>query len=266
VGARTLVVSHNITPARFFWAHQPVDAARCTLARDQLAGLARAAGALAGVSQFNARELRELSGRQAEVIPILLDRSTLPEPGPQPPSGPPTVLFVGRLAPHKRQDLVIEAFARLRRGRPDARLVLVGTALNSEFEAELRQLAERLAPGAVRFETGGIPREQLAELYRRAHVFLCLSEHEGFGIPLLEAFHFGIPVIARDAGAVGEVVADAGLLLGSDDNVTVAAELVALVMADPQLGDELRQRGRRRLEAYDPETTASKMRAAVESL
>jgi glycosyltransferase involved in cell wall biosynthesis len=267
VGRTTLLVSHNVTPPRYFWAHQPVDAARCTLARDQLGELALAAGEVAGVSGFNARQLRELSGRSAEVIPILFEASPPPAPdraGPEP--GAPRVLFVGRLAPHKRQDLVIEAFARLRQRHPGARLNLVGTSLNGEFEAELRRMADALAPGGVSFETGGISREQLANRYRLADVFLCLSEHEGFGIPLLEAFHCGVPVIARDAGAVGEVVGDAGLLLGEEDNVAVAAELLSALVSDPELRDELRRRGRRRLEAYDPEATAAKMRAAIEAL
>jgi L-malate glycosyltransferase len=267
VGRSTLLVSHNVTPPRYFWAHQPVDAARCTLAREQLAELALAAGGVAGVSEFNARQLRELSGRSAEVIPILFDRSALAPPAPSGPgSGQATVLFVGRLAPHKRQDLVIEAFARFRRRRPEARLVLVGTSLNPEFEAELRRMADQLAPGAVAFDTGGISRAQLVERYRAADAFLCLSEHEGFGIPLLEAFHFGVPVIARDAGAVGEVVGDAGILLGDRDSVAVAAELLSAVSSDPELRDELRRRGWERLEAYDPEATAAKMRSAIESL
>ena len=222
IGSDTLLVSHNVTPARYFWAYQPVDAARCTLARDQLAELARAAGAVAGVSEFNAHELGQLSGRDAGVIPILFDRSGLPSPGPEPPPGPPTVLFVGRLAPHKRQDLVIRAFARFQRRWPEARLMLVGTSLTDEIETELRALAGELAPGAVSFETAGVGPERLAQHYRSAHAFLCLSEHEGFGIPLLEAFHFEVPVIAREAGAVGEVVGDAGVLLGAEDDVATA--------------------------------------------
>jgi glycosyltransferase involved in cell wall biosynthesis len=262
IGEHTLLVSHNVTPPRFFWTHRPVDAAMSSLAQDQLARLAHAAGALAGVSQFNAQELRQLSGREPEVIPVLFDRTALPAPGAQPPPRPPLILFVGRLAPHKRQDLVIRAFERFRARQPDARLVLVGTTLNDEFEAELRAMAS----SAVTFHTEGISREQLAELYRSAHAFLCLSEHEGFCIPLLEAFHFGVPVIARDAAAVGEVVGDAGLLLGPEDDVAVAAELLSIVTSDEELRSELRARGERRLGAYDSGATAARMRAVIESL
>jgi glycosyltransferase involved in cell wall biosynthesis len=261
---RSLLISHNVTPARYFWAYEPVEGVRCELARGQLADLARRAGALAGVSEYNASELRELSAREAEVIPVLFERAAMPAAS-GPPPGPPTVLFVGRIAPHKRQDLVIRAFARYRRVRPDARLVLVGVPLTLEFGAGLERLAAELAPGAVTFETG-ISRERLAEHYRSAHAFLCLSEHEGFCIPLLEAFHFGVPVIARDAAAVGEVVGDAGVLVGEEDNLQTVAELLRIVIEDPELRAELRARGERRLAAYEYAGTAERLRERLTAL
>jgi len=263
---RSLLVSHNVTPARYFWEFEPLDAARCALAREQLAALGRDATALAGVSAFNARELGELSGREVDVIPVLFDPARLGPAGEGEPPGPPTVLFVGRLAPHKRQDLIIRAFARLRGAVPDARLVLVGTPLNPAFEQALRELAETLAPGAVSFETAGISTERLAAHYRSAHVFLSLSEHEGFGIPLLEAFHFGVPVVARDAAAVGEVVGEAGVLLAAEDRVATVAEVLRIVLADPELRAELRERGRRRLRDYDHARTEAVMRSRLEAL
>ena len=165
--------------------------------------------------------------------------------------------------PHKRQDLVIRAFARWRDGAPGARLVLVGTPLSETFAASLRRLADDLAPGAVSFESA-LSAAQLWEHYRQAGAFVCLSEHEGFCIPLLEAFHFGVPVIARDAGAVGEVVADAGVLLSGADGVAVVAELLSIVMDDGELRAELARRGARRLAAYDFGGTAELVRAGVQ--
>jgi glycosyltransferase involved in cell wall biosynthesis len=261
---RTLLVSHNVTPSRYFWASEPVNAAVCELGREQLSGLAAMAGALAGVSEFNARELEQMSGRAAEVIPVLLDRSSLPPAGPEPP-GPPTILFVGRLVPHKRQDLLIDAFARYRRIAPDARLVLVGSPVTEEFGVGLRALADRIAPGGVTFESE-ISRNRLISHYAQAHVFLCLSEHEGFCIPLLEALHFGVPVIARDAGAVAEVLGDAGVLLGAEDRLATVVELLRIVVGDGELRAELRARGERRLERYDAARTAERLRQALSTL
>jgi glycosyltransferase involved in cell wall biosynthesis len=260
----SLLISHNITPPQYFWAHEPVDAVRCELAHGQLAALAQRFGALAGVSEYNAGQLRESSCREASVIPVLFDRGRLGQPA-DPPTGPPTILFVGRLVPHKRQDLVIRAFARYRESRPDARLVLVGVPLSPAYGAHLQTLAGRLAPGAVTFQSA-ISDAELAERYRGAHAFLCLSEHEGFCIPLLEAFHFGVPVIARDVGAVGEVVGDAGLLLGEDDDLATVTELLRIVVDDSELREELRARGRRRLEVYEHARTADRLRDALEGL
>src|SRR4029077_9763370 len=118
---------------------------------------------------------------------------------------------------------------------------------------------------AVTFESE-VSGARLASRYAEAHVFLCLSEHEGFCIPLLEAFHSGVPVIARDAGAVGEVVGDAGVLLGAEDRVETVAELLRVVTADAELREELRARAARRLEHFDGECTTARMRAALEQL
>jgi glycosyltransferase involved in cell wall biosynthesis len=266
--ARTLLLYHNVTPEKWFWAHEPVQAVHCRLGREQLDEFAALADVLAGVSEFNARELHLASARDAEVIPILFDRSRLGPSGPG-HSGPgtpgPTVLFVGRLTPHKRQDLIIRAFAEYRRRRPEARLVLVGHPVSFAYGEALARLAEELAPGGVSFEAG-LSAEQLADRYREADVLLCLSEHEGFCIPLLESFHFGLPVIARAAGAVPEVVGDAGVLLNGEDGVATIAELLEIVIADRELRGELRSRGEARLAHFDPAEAAGRMKRTLIAL
>ena len=256
----TLLLSHNVTPARWFWAHEPTVAIHCALGRRELPELAARADAVAGVSVYNAAELGS-----STVIPILFDATRLGEPAPAPPSGPPTLLFVGRLAPHKRQDELIRVLALLRRHRlPDARLRLVGEPLNRSYLARLRELAGELAPGAVTFEAG-LTQDELAERFREAHVFVSLSEHEGFCIPLLEAFHMGVPVVARPAGGVPEVALDAALLV-NDRDPAVVAELVALAVEDAELRTTLVERGRARLPDYAPEQTERAMRDALTGL
>jgi glycosyltransferase involved in cell wall biosynthesis len=102
---------------------------------------------------------------------------------------------------------------------------------------------------------------ELADRYASASAFLCLSEHEGFCLPLLEAFAAGVPVIARPAGAVPETAGDAALL--TDDGPGVVAELLALVHDDAELRAGLVRRGRERLELYRPERAAAALRAAL---
>jgi glycosyltransferase involved in cell wall biosynthesis len=263
---RKLLVSHNVTPARYLWEYEPMVAIHCAVGRAQLPEFARAADLAAGVSEYNARELREAGARRTAVIPLLFDRARLGQPARAGrPAGPPVLLFVGRQTPHKRHDELLRAFALYRAHRePDARLVLVGEPLSPAYAAALERLAERLAPGAVDFERG-VPPARLAELYRSAHAFVCLSEHEGFCMPVLEAFHFGVPVVARPSGGVPEVAGDAALLT-DDPDLAVVAELVHLAVSDAELRSELRRRAPARLAAFDYSRTAERLHDALTAL
>ncbi|HWF54499.1 MAG TPA: glycosyltransferase family 4 protein [Solirubrobacteraceae bacterium] len=264
---RKLLLYHNVTPPGLLWEHAPVVAAHCAAGREQLAELVAAVDVAAADSAFNAAELTQLGAERPEVIPLLIALDAL-GPGrdgsaPDPPA-PPTVMFVGRLSPHKGQEPLIRAFAQYRRHRaPEARLSLVGDPISAGYEQFLRRLADTLAPGAVSIESG-LPAGELGGRYRAAHVFACLSEHEGFCIPLLEAFHFGVPVIARAAGAVPEVLGDAGILV-EDRDPAVIAELLHLVAGDVELRTELRRRAQRRLGRYEPGPIGERLRAAVEA-
>jgi len=255
---RKVLLSHNVTPARWFWDYEPRIAIQCALGRQQLPEYAARCDKVAGVSAFNAGELGS-----DRVVPILFDPSGLGAPRVDEPSGPPTLLFVGRLAPHKRQDELVRLIALLRRnGLPDARLVLVGEPMKPWYLDELARLADALAPGAVTFRSG-LSTEELAAEYAGASLFVCLSEHEGFCIPLLEAFHAGVPVVARPVGGIGEVARDAALLV-ADRDLAVVAELCRLALEDSALRESLRVRGAARVARYARGPVAAQLRALLE--
>lgn len=262
---RKLLVYHNVTPARYLWSHHPHVATLCQLGRDHLPRYAQAVDVACAVSEYNARELREAGAREVRIVPILYRPRELPATAdPRPPEAAPRVLGVGRLVPHKRQDLVIRAFALWQRERaPDAALALVGEPLSPAYRERLERLAERAGARGVEL-TGPVPDAELARRWASAHVFLTLSEHEGFCVPLLEAFQAGVPVVARPVGGMPEVGGDAVLWADTED-LAVVAELLELAVRDAELRAELVARGRRRLEEFAYERTAEKLRAAVEA-
>jgi L-malate glycosyltransferase len=253
---RKLIVYHNVTPARFLWDFAPNVAASCALARRELGDYVRAADAVAAVSEFNAHELER---DDVSLVPILLDSDRTRLRGQAPAGEGPLVLVVGRLVPNKRHDLAAQAFDAYRRAcEPRARLLFVGEPLTPAY----RRLVESWAPGAV---TGGISYGDLNSAYAEASVLLSTSEHEGFCVPLLEAFEFGLPVVARPAGGMPEVGGDAVMWADEEPfDPAVAAELIDAAVRDFELRAELARRGRTRLEHYSPERVSEQIVATVE--
>jgi glycosyltransferase involved in cell wall biosynthesis len=266
---RLVLDYHNITPAHFYESWEDHTTAKVTLARDQVRALAPAAVLGIADSAFNAAELDALGCPSTTVIPILvtlggddgtgaavdrraLDRLTVEH-------GAATVLlFVGRLSPNKGQHRLVEALWLYRRWyQPEARLHLVGPASTPEYARAVFELADSLGLGDAVRHGQDLSDGELAAWYADADVFVCLSEHEGFCIPLLEAMHAGLPVVALGAGAVPETLGDAGLLLHAARPGVVAAA-VDRVAGDPVLAERLAEAGRRRLHAYDPEATRAR--------
>jgi glycosyltransferase involved in cell wall biosynthesis len=156
-------------------------------------------------------------------------------------------LFVGRVVPSKAQhDLVKALWAYRRLYDPAARLHLVGSTPSNRYLAALRAfIADLGLQGAVRI-TGEVSDAALAAYFDAADVYVSASLHEGFGVPLLEAMHVGVPVVARSAGAVDGTVGDAGLLLDPAGPSVIAAA-VRRVLTDRSLRDRLVVAGRRQV-------------------
>ena len=261
---RKALVYHNITPAKYFWSVHPEVAVICEVGRDKLPALVEASKAVAGVSSYNAAELREAGAGDPRVVPIVADPARLARDVVEPGAADPLVLAVGRLAPHKRPDLVIRAFALYQRlHEPRARLLYAGPAQNPPYLARLQQLVREVGATNVRL-AGALADDELGRAYAQASVMLSLSEHEGFCIPLLEAFHADVPVIARPCGGMPEVGGDA-VLWAEDGDVAVAAELLHLAVTDDELRAELVRRGRSRAQEFAPERVSHAVRELIDA-
>jgi glycosyltransferase involved in cell wall biosynthesis len=230
-GQRLAVNYHNITPAGYFTPWDPATAKRSKAGRRQMARLAAVVGLAIADSAYNRAELDGWGYAHAVVSPLLLDLP--PMGGSRPVGGTSNWLFVGRIAPNKCHHDVIAAFAVYQRlYQPEARLTFVGWSAIPSYLAALRDLAAALGVSARVEWRNGISLTELVSAYRAADALVCLSEHEGFCVPLVEAMAAGVPVVAYRAAAVPETVGSAGVLLDSKEPLTVAAEVHEL-LSDP---------------------------------
>ncbi len=237
---RLVSIYHNITPAHFFLGFHPHLAGLCYHGRRELAAFAARTELGLGDSEFNRRELEAAGYTRTAVLPVVLDLANYDRP-PSPVveamfrDGRRNILFVGRIIPNKRIDELIRVFALYQRYvEPRSRLLLVGEHKGFEgYFGRLNQLVGELRLDEVVF-AGHVDDEDLVAYYRIADAFLCLSEHEGFCVPLVEAMRFGVPVVAYDAGAVAETLRGGGVLL-REKRPELVAELIHGVVADPSL-------------------------------
>jgi glycosyltransferase involved in cell wall biosynthesis len=255
---------HNITPGDLLRAFNPDLADLCDRGREALSGFRGRVAALIADSTFNAADLHEVGLGEASVVPLSL--SIPPEVPRRSPSGDPIVLSVGRIVPNKRLDDVIKAFALFqRRHAPGASLVLVGPFQGFE---NYRHALDRvvLRAGARRvFFTGQVSLEARDSWYRRADVYLSMSVHEGFCVPLIEALAHGVPVVARDAGAMPETLGGAGLVVDGADLPLVAEALHELTSSRPTR-DALYDAADRRLAELRPDVLEPRIRSALAPL
>jgi len=266
---RVAVWYHNITPPEYLRPWEPRAAPGVAWGLRQLEDLATRAAFSIADSGFNARDLEAAGYSDPVVVPILLDSAHFtdtPDPGvvarirAEQAHGGPDLLFVGRLAPNKCQHDLVKVLATLRASaEPMARLRLVGGAELVTYESALRELASGLDLADAVEISGSVSPAELAAYYATADVFVSVSEHEGFCVPLLEAMAHDVPVVAYGAAAVPETLGGGGVLLSDKSPVLVAAA-VARVARDGKLRDALVTAGRARLAAFAPEVVSERLR------
>ena len=267
-----LVNYHNVTTAALFAPWEPHVAVECAEGRRQLRELAPRVELGIAVSAFNEGELRAAGCPRTTVAPVLVDLDAT-DVGPDPDvlarlerakeAGGSDWLFVGRVAPHKCQHDVVRALAVYRRlYDPHARLHLVGGAGSHAYVSTIQSYVASLGlSGAVDLAGSVTPEALLAHL-RTADVFVCLSEHEGFCVPIVEAMRLGVPVVAFASTAVPETVGGAGLMLDAKDPLTVAAA-VDRVLSDGELRGRLVAAGARRAAAFTLDRSARRFTEVV---
>lgn len=254
---RKVMIYHNITPPAYFAAYNRELEKLCVEGLRGMVHLRDSFRMVIADSSFNRQNLID-AGYQCpiHVAPILIpfedyDREPDAETIRQYSDGRTNILFVGRIAPNKKQEDAIRAFACYRQTYdPEARLILAGSASGTEnYLEKLKRYARELGIEQNVVFPGHISFRQILSFYRTAGAFLCMSEHEGFCVPLAEAMHFQVPIVARDMCAVGETAGNAALLL-EDNRPEPAAAALHHVITDQAMRKQLQMAASERLKDF----------------
>ncbi|MBN2384065.1 glycosyltransferase family 4 protein [bacterium] len=257
-GGQRAVIYHNITPPQFFRGYQDELAEFTKQGLSEIATLVESDVRAVAYSEFSAHDLRTMGFREPIVLPFLLNwrnydwtenrvlKTMLSD-------GWTNLLFVGRLVPNKRQDNLVRLLSVFRkRYRRRTRLVLVGKGREGDtLHHELLHLVRELGNQPVLI-SGRVTPADMVTYYRTAHVFVSLSEHEGFCVPLVEAMFFRIPILAYSAAAIPDTLKDSGLLLEKLD-LEYASAILDRLLNDAHLRKQVLESQDRRLHDFLPE-------------
>jgi glycosyltransferase involved in cell wall biosynthesis len=258
LGCKTWSRYHNITPGYFF--NKPLERQAqmaCNLGRRQIPIVGLLSEAILSDSHYNAAEIAPYTSAKTAVIPVFRDYDLLVSKSKTvsrfiKADGKKTILFVGRICPNKAQHDLIELLAIDKKfGTKNSRLLLVGGFYSHDFKDAIVGFACDLGlnvsiGGQIDWTAdiiipGSISDDEMAACYRDADVFVSLSDHEGFGVPLVEAMSFGLPILAHRSSAVTETIGNAGLTIDKSDKISLLRDLERIIQ-DDGLRTELNQK------------------------
>ncbi len=251
--AKRSLIFHNLTPAKWFEGVNPRIVADIVRGQTELPGLCKVTDLLLADSKYNAAEL-EFLGFKAQVLELMIDpaRWDIPtnqgfasvmksEPGIH-------VVHIGRFAPNKKIEDIIKTFYFLHHHvNPQSRLWLAGIDIDTElYSFSVKRLVQELhLSHAVNF-VGCLDDSEIRALYENGTVYLCMSEHEGFCLPAIEAMHFGLPVVAYASSALPDTIGSGGILVKEKKHPEIA-ELISLIAQDAALRSRLIDMGKDRV-------------------
>lgn len=265
-GGKKAMIYHNITPSHFFVDYSEELVKITREGRNQLKRLRNCFDVVIADSRYNADELREYRFENIVVFPIMVNLEDYSRPHSAAFASLFTderknIIFVGRVTPNKKiEHLIRMLFFYKKYISPSIRLVIAGnTRTLPKYYLSLVDLAARflLTQDDIVF-TGHIPTEELLGVYKMGDVFVSLSEHEGFCLPLIESCFFGVPVVAYDAGAVSETLAGSGIIVKKMKYEYVAG-VIHRVLSDTGFNARLRELGKRRIGSYEMESNPEKL-------
>ena len=254
---RKIVVYHNITPPEYFKNNDTRFTDICEYGLEGARYLADKVDYCLAVSNFNKTDLINMGYKcPIDVLPIIIpmsdydkkpDKSVIKECS----DGYTNILFTGRIAPNKKQENLIASFYYYNRlYNNKSRLILAGSfRYDDPYYIRLTEYTKKLGMGESVVFTGHIKFNQILAYYKTADVFLCMSEHEGFCVPLVEAMFFETPIVAYASTAIPGTLGGSGVLVETKEPEAVA-EKMHQVITDQAYREEIIEKQKRRLEDF----------------
>jgi L-malate glycosyltransferase len=263
---------HNITPSEYFISYNDQLAYLCNKGRMDLRIICNDFVMSIADSEYNRNELVELGYKNVEVLPVMTDPDrynhvTLNQNILLRLSGKKNIVFVGKLAPNKAQKDLIRCFYYYTKYiEPDSYLILVGSYDGFEkYYRELLQMVRSLGLNNV-ILTGKVSFNDLESYYKCADLFLCMSDHEGFCVPIIEAMRHHIPIMAYNSTAIPYTLGDSGILVNDKNNHIEIAEMANEVICDQSLRVKLIKGQDKKLKEYDEKRLEEKFTLMIENL
>ncbi len=252
-----ILLYHNITPAKFFKNWSLRSFFYCKAGRSQLSILPNIFDISVSESTYNCDELKKIGFSKCFLLPIVVDKDSLLNHSydmdiiNKYSDGFINIIFVGRIVPNKKIEDIIDIFGNYNRNfNSRSRLIIIGetTEITPYYDLLIKKVGTINLNNNVIF-TGKISTEALLGWYRCANIFITMSEHEGFCIPIIESMVFGIPVIAYAAGAIPEVIGEGGILI-KEKNKPAIAKTMHEVISDKQYLHDLKEKQNKNISRF----------------
>jgi len=265
-----VLIYHNITPEKYFRRVHHQTWLSLIEGREQLPHLARKAQFGLADSEYNRAELEQAGCLKTGVLPIILQAEQYRL------NGHPmvlkmfrekqtTFLFVGRITPNKGHSCILKFFYYYKKLEPSARLIIVGQYYGFEpYFYLLLDLSRKLRLEDVHF-VGHVSHQELCTYYSLADLFLCLSFHEGFCVPLVESMLFDLPIIAQSGTAIDDTLHGAGIIFNEFDPLYMA-ETASFLMKNPTFRQKVIANQRARLQEFNRNVIAASLIKYIQSI
>ena len=268
-----VMIYHNITPSVFFEQYSPEVARLVQSGRNDLKAMKEIFERCLADSEYNKDDLIKVGFTcPIDVLPILIPMGDYDKKPSEDiikkynNNGWTNILFVGRISPNKKQEDIIRVFTYYKKYiNKKARLFVVGNYQGMEiyYDRLLRYVAT-LGVVDVIF-TGHTSFDQILAYYKIANIFLCMSEHEGFCVPLVEAMKFNIPVIAYDSSAIPQTLGGAGIVIDTKDPYIISM-LIQKIQTDKSFKKEILKSEAIRLKYFSYEYVSSLTKLIINQL